>query len=347
MKVWEGTPLVDVLSITYLGTDDVPPEEQTGTISFWQPFNYEEERTLVYEGDNDDNPKQSIKYGDVINFRVNGPIRVSKDTNNILHMDFFNLFNGAYKGNLNFSWQPEDGSHFVRRRELNSTDGTRKILVMTGHYANATVANVEVKLRGTAATSVYYGGIFASNSKLDLPHSVNVLFLKKHDNTITVGQDDVIPFCKSAVGVPLNSVLKVDMSLIVDGVDHVATVEFNRYNKVEEKITTTNKKSRISVRVTWERMITLFPADSHSGVEVTEDQALKFHLLKDKIEKNNEIKPSYHLPAISSKILVKAIELCKYKMNPYFLDELSIQLDPDTLFNLIQVFHFSTYSRVS
>lgn len=331
ITVWEGIPLLDILNIIYLGAEDVIPEDQVGTIKLYTCGEIHDIYRL-------DETKPTLKYADSINVRLDGPIATCGGT----HYLEFNLFRGAYKGTVDLSWEPENNDLYVDNQTLESTDKTGKILVVTGRYANAMVANLEVKLLNSAARNVY-GSIFSTNTIIQRPHCANVLLLEKPPTGIKIGKDGVITLSKSCVGVPLQSELILDLSLCVDAACSTnKTLSFNPNKLIDVQSVIMDKGTAVlSVRVTWRRTIVLFPCDDARGIDVEEDLALQFDSLKDKIRTSNEITPKIHLPCISRRILLKIIALFSIPVNPSEYDfNAEIAKPAYDLINLIQAAHF-------
>ncbi|KAK1377402.1 hypothetical protein POM88_024146 [Heracleum sosnowskyi] len=126
-----------------------------------------------------------------------------------------------------------------------------KFLMDHDVVVNATVANLKIDISG--ATNVH-GIIAARNSQLKNPACTSVLFWKSPANEIEVGCDGVIPLFKSCVGVPLVSVLYVDIALYIDGEIYTNTVSFVPQIAGEklENLSIPNKETKIGVQVKWD-----------------------------------------------------------------------------------------------
>ncbi|KAK1385510.1 hypothetical protein POM88_023245 [Heracleum sosnowskyi] len=353
---WLGFPVMDVFNIMYLGTDEVVPEKQLGTIKLHSSGGIQ----YLYKVEDVDIHRPSIKYGDSIPVTIKGPSIPFFDSVIIE----FDLFCGAYKGKKRLQWDPLPHEVSVKSVFFTSNDGTGQILVYIGGYANATVAGLEIKLLDNSVAKNVGGVVFASNSELELGHCANVLFTEKSNNGLIVGHDGVIPLSRSFVGVPLYSKLYVEVSLIVDGHDHTGIVSFDPIIKgVYEEFLTNDEEKKIIVKVTWvdiaefynrEGLIhCVYDQDSvnqknvtelsagKSPFEVKEEVALETDLLKDQIKKIIVENPTYPLSNSTSNILSKVIYYCNIVVHPStaeidFDPQFVQQLDLVPLFNLIQ-----------
>lgn len=256
MEDEECVPLIDVLSIIYLGYQDdvddddeelelvVPPEKQCGVIKICSDSGVQ----YVYKVDVPDMSMSPIRTGDHIPVTLKVPTSSSWEDCIQLKYD---LFDGAYQGTEPLDWNPmfPCDEAFIRELTLDSSDGYGEILVVTGQYGNGTVAQLEVTLNVSDNTTEVYGVIGATNSRLDYPLCTSVLFLKKPENAIRVGgKGGVIPLCKSHVAVPLKSVLYVDFSLSFNGCDHTGSLSFDAQKQGES---TQCVDDGIQVKVSW------------------------------------------------------------------------------------------------
>lgn len=231
---------MDVFNIMYLGLDEVVPEKQLGTIKLHCSGGIQ----YLYQVEDVDIHRPSIKYGDCIPITVKGP---SVPFYDYIYIEF-DLFCGAYKGKKRLQWDPIPHEASVKSLLFTSNDGTGQVLVHFGAYANAAVASVEVKL---STSSNVCGVVLASNSELELDHCASVLFMEKSSG-LMVGEDDIIPLSRSFVGVPLHSELYVEASLSIDG--HLLTgfVSFDPEKEgLCEKFLTNDNEEKISVKVVW------------------------------------------------------------------------------------------------
>lgn len=222
-----GIPLLDFLSIVYLGKEKVKPEDQRGLIK----IHSQDGDQFVYNVDNIDDDKTSmstIQYMDDIPVTAKGPYWAD---NHCMNIDY-DLFNGAYKGNIDIYQDLQTNTYHddVDEQVLCARDRTGKILVNVGAYRNATVANVEIRLlsdgSGHYAYKNVYGVISASNSFVDFPSCSSVLFAKKEDQGIDLQPDGVIPLLKASAAVPLGYDFYVDIGLKVNGLDVKASKAF-------------------------------------------------------------------------------------------------------------------------
>ncbi|XP_074330819.1 uncharacterized protein LOC141668035 [Apium graveolens] len=236
-----GVPVLEVYSITYLGSSPVEAQDQIGSIS----LTTDDMRYNLYVETKVDPNKPSIKYGDQLPMRNVGPICSFTD----LRLKF-DLFSGEYIG-------PNNNEVVVRfrkdrdcleKRSIKSEDGYRRhISVLFGCFSNATIAHVKVKFfphaTSYAKTNVH-GVVVASNRKFGHP-CTSYLF---SDSTTQVVHHGVIPLSKSRVGVPLGSHLYVDISLFCDGLQHIGTAKFTpKINDKESQFV----DEKILVEVTW------------------------------------------------------------------------------------------------
>lgn len=168
----------------------------------------------------------------------------------------YDLGCGVYKGKAWFEWSPRyPEDTYLGNARLRSVDGTGEISLLLGHFANATVASLKVKflsLDKSVAAHVY-GVVAASNSILDYPCCTSLLFAKDSDNGVKLGKEGVIPLLKSCVGVQRHSVFYVDVSLVVNGVNHTASFSFDIEKKKGSGLSASTKNnSVIEVTVTWD-----------------------------------------------------------------------------------------------
>lgn len=200
---------MDVFGIVYLGDDEVPPEDQLGTIRITD--HYTNVGFDLYKVDSVDLFNPSIKFGDPIMF---------SGAPNTEFQEFdieFNLFCGAYMGSIKeYELDEYDGNNVeVIEDTIYAVDGTSQIRVQFGLFSSATIANVVMTLLGNSADTNVHGFVFASNSRLDSSSCASILFWKNSDSKVPV-KDHVIPLSKSSVGVPLNSEFSLAISLICD-----------------------------------------------------------------------------------------------------------------------------------
>lgn len=241
---------MEVFNIIYLGNDEIEPNKQLGTITLFHGAGVQ----YLYKVEKVDSSMPPIRYGDAIDLTVKGPTSFSGEDDDYAYMEF-DLFSGAYKGIVDLPCSPYDDKHEVSLGcvQLRSTDCTGHVFVNIGHFANAAIASLEVRLLDNFAATNIYGVIFASNSKLDSSDSATVLFRKRPGNLLNVGPDClIIPLSKSLVGVPLHSELYVELFLNVNGDNHKAIVSFDAKESGKDEIcTTTDMGARIHVNVTW------------------------------------------------------------------------------------------------
>lgn len=240
-------PLMEVFNLIYLSHDELEPEKQCGTIKMISDGGVQ----FLYNVQDIDMSKPTIKYGDDILVTVKGP------TCSFMCLDMqFDMFSGAYKDSIEVEWDSNESvadDVLFEERRIVSRDGTGEICVMVGLFFDATVACLGVKLVDNSSATNVYGVILASNSKLDIPKCTSVLFEKKPDNVIQVGDDGLIPLSKSRVGVPMNSVLYVDISLNVNGVNYTASSSFDAKKTGEfSEVYSSENRVVFQVQVTWD-----------------------------------------------------------------------------------------------
>lgn len=239
---WEGISLMEVLSIKYLGDDVVPPEKQLGTIEM-RPDDCSTQ--YLYKVDSVDMKRPSLKFGDPVMVTVAAPTTAFTTCNIMI-----DLFCGAYKAFRAVEWEePQYNQVSIWEERIDSEDGTGHISIEYGLFANATVANVEVKLLANYVSANVHGFIVATNSRLDRPTRGSLLFFKNSDNKIQV-RDGGITLSKSRVGVPLDSEFYVGIFLTCDNDDYTAKVTFapKETGTYEENIC----NDKLLVRVTWD-----------------------------------------------------------------------------------------------
>lgn len=220
-KESDGISILEIFSVTYLGSSPVKPEDQVGSIIMKTNNTF---YALYYEK-KVDRSKPSIKYGDRLPIWPVEPICYFEK----LKLKF-DLFSPEYKGSKKlYAEGPEYGDRLAKL-SLKSMDGYHNISVLFGCFPNATVANLNVVLVHddipSHAKSNVYGIVMATNSKFDHPACTSYLFSKNHACAVQLGHKGVLPLSKSRVGVPLNSELYVDISLFCDGSHYKGSASF-------------------------------------------------------------------------------------------------------------------------
>ncbi|KAL6551925.1 hypothetical protein OROGR_008079 [Orobanche gracilis] len=282
----EGALLMVVFNIMYLGSDEIEPMKQLGTIGLFSGPTVQ----YLYNVEAVDSSVPTIRYGDAVDVTVKGPTAFSCEDDDYVSIKF-DLFSGAYKGIVDLPC-----SHYDKH---------------------------EVRLLDNFATTNIYGVIFASNNKLDSSDSATVLFRKRPGNIVKVGHNDLIPLSKSLVGVPLHSVLFVEVFLNINGDNHKAIVSFDAKESGEdEKCSTTDKDAMIRVKVTWSvdegsiyqqcydkisvnQTTTNLPSVDRIGFEVEEAVAYEFRTLSHKIKKWLAKKPVHHISLSTKDLLIE------------------------------------------
>ncbi|XP_074325739.1 uncharacterized protein LOC141663813 [Apium graveolens] len=237
-KELDGIPILEVYSITYLGSSPIEPEDQIGSVSLTtKDILYD-----LYHETKVDPSKPSIKYGDQLPMWNVGPICSFTDL--LLKFDL-----GMNKGSTELSVPSLQDKDQLVKSGVKSIDGYMKnISVLFGCFFNATLAKLKVRLLHipSDATTNVYGVIMATNSKFDHPSCTSYLFSQKSDSTIQVEYNGLIPLSKSRVCVPLNSRLYVDISLFCNGLHYEGTAEFSPRINFEEVV-----DGKILVQITW------------------------------------------------------------------------------------------------
>lgn len=149
---------MDVLNITYFGIDEIGPEKQLDTIKIISTGGIQ----YLYNVDQVDMSKPSIKYGDPILLTLKAPTVAFGDCETV-YLEF-DLFCSAYKGSVHCQAMLNWGDAITETKELRSLDGFGVILVQIVHYDTATTANVEVFLSGNTTATNVYGAVFATTS---------------------------------------------------------------------------------------------------------------------------------------------------------------------------------------
>lgn len=260
-----GISLLEVLNLLYLGDDEIEPEKQLGSII----MEFDSGSKELYYQNKVVKSNPTIKFGDTIfvtdELALAGPICSVKE----LDMQF-NLFLGAYKGSLKVRFEPFQNKVWFEEHKIQSVDGTGLICVVFGFLSNATIANLKINISG--ATNVH-GIVAARNSHMDHPSCTSVLFWKNSANKMEAGCDGVIPLFKSRVGVPLGSVLYVDIALYIDGELYTGTASFvpQIAGKKLEKMSP-SKKTKIGVEVKWDSRKNSVFSTYHSLYREWEDE---------------------------------------------------------------------------
>lgn len=236
--------LIEVFNIHYQGSraeGDLLPEKQCGYMKICNNIGVQ----YLYKLNSPDLSRPPITFGDNIVMTVKGPIYCSPY--DMIDLKY-NLFGGVYKGTKDLDWSINSpGEVFMREIRLQSDDGFGEIIVTMGQYADATVAELEVRLLDTNSNSEVCGVIGATNSKLDMPLCTSLLFVKMPDYAIRL-EDGVLPLSKYHVAVPVESVLYVDINLTYNGVDHKGSLSFDAQKQGEF---TQYVDDVIQVKVNW------------------------------------------------------------------------------------------------
>lgn len=239
--------MLEIIGIIYRGRDVVEPKNQLGRISMYTPAGVLD----IYNVDKVDDTRETIKHGDEFDIMdIKGPVPFANECNSLE----YDLFCGAYKGHIfEFfnEWRFDDrDSAFLEKIKLKSIDGTGDIILLMGFYAHATIADVEVRVISSDSSKVY-GYVAASNNCLDVPMTTSMLFLKKKNKEIPVGTDGLVPLSRSLVAVPSESVLYLDIYLVVSGQYLSTTMRFPA-----RKIGVTKPKNykNVSVTVKWDAL---------------------------------------------------------------------------------------------
>ncbi|XP_074355101.1 uncharacterized protein LOC141693830 [Apium graveolens] len=259
---WDGIPLIELFYMTYASHDVVMPEKQLGTIAMI----VDDIEFDLYHEQNIDMNKPPIEFMDYIPVTGIGPIYSE------LKLEFDDLFCGSYKGCIDVS--PENFRHGdgIIKRSIKSVNCNGEIDVIFGYFNNATVAILEVqRLNMSASTTInVYGVIASTNSHFEDFSSTSILFVQKptdsievcsmekekeHIGAITLSNTEkekehvgVIPLSKSRVGVPLGSVMYVDISLSCGDKDYQGTACFDTFlNGTDSQVVA----DCFRVKVTW------------------------------------------------------------------------------------------------
>lgn len=240
--------MLEIFGIIYLGRDDVEPQNQLGRIYMYTEYGIHD----IYKVDKVDETRETIQHGDEFDIKdIKGPVPFNTECNSME----FDLFCGAYKGFVyhffrEWPFRSECEASLAKIRLNNSLDGTGEISVLMGIYAHATIADVEVRVISSDSSKVY-GYVAASNNCLDVPMTTSMLFLKKKNKEIPVGTDGLVPLSRSLVAVPSESVLYLDIYLVVSGQYLSTTMRFPA-----RKIGVTKPKNykNVSVTVKWDAL---------------------------------------------------------------------------------------------
>ncbi|KAK1381555.1 hypothetical protein POM88_028299 [Heracleum sosnowskyi] len=237
--------MLEIFGIIYLGKDDIEPQNQLGRIHMYAPDGIFD----IYNVDKVDETRKTIRHGDEFDMKdIKGPVPFEIECNSL----DFDLFCGAYKGfvyNFFTEWRflSNRQASLAKIRLNNSLDGTGEIAVLMGMYAHATIADVEVRVNSSDSSNVY-GHVAASNNYLDVPMTTSMLFLNKDDKGIPVGNDGLVPLSRSLVAVPSESVLYLDISLVVAGQNISTTLIFPAR---KTGVTKPKEYKNLSVTVKW------------------------------------------------------------------------------------------------
>ncbi|XP_074354839.1 uncharacterized protein LOC141693595 [Apium graveolens] len=254
----DGIPLIELLNMTYTSHDVVISEKQLGTITMIVDDIVFE----LYDEQNIDVNKPSIEFMDYIPILGMGPIRSE------LKLEFDDLFCGAYEGCIEVSPENFRYGDDVIEENIKSVNSNGEIDVFFGYFNNATIANLEVQLFTMSASTTIYGVIASRNSHFEDFSHTSILFLQKPSDCIEVCSTKrehtgaisllkshaekeyigVIPLSKSRVGVPLGSVMYVDISLSCDDKDYQGTACFDAFlDGTDSQVVA----DRFLVKVTW------------------------------------------------------------------------------------------------
>ncbi|XP_074325552.1 uncharacterized protein LOC141663662 [Apium graveolens] len=232
-----GIPILEVYSMTYLGSSPMEAEDQIGSISMKTDDIF---YRLYYET-KVDSSKPSIEYGDQLPIRNIGPICSFTDLD--LKFDL-----GIHEGSRKVSVRSPEGRDWLLKSGMKSKDGYMgNISILFGCFLSATVANVKVRLLNipSIATTNVYGVIMATNSKFDHHACTSYLFSQNSDSTVQVEYNGLIPLSKSRIAVPLDSRLYVNIFLFCNGLHYIGTAEFTPGE--ESKLVA----DKILVKITW------------------------------------------------------------------------------------------------
>lgn len=238
-----GIPLMEVFSMVYLGDEVIVPEKQLGTVKIENGMQH------LYQVDDIDMSRPLITKGDLVMVTAQAPFPMLEefDIN-------FDLFCGAYKADICVKWENfySDGVTIGKHR-LKSPDYNGDIYFQYGLFTNASVANLELKLKKSGSGQVY-GFVSASNSRLDHPSRASILFWKRSEDKIQVREDQVIPFSKSRVGVPLDSKFFVCVALNCDGKDYDASFTLVPQHKetTDVRKVVIDQHMSFELKVTWD-----------------------------------------------------------------------------------------------
>lgn len=219
---WDFNSMLEVYGILYLGRDDVEPRNQLGRIYMTYPYGIRH----MYNVTEVDETRETLTTGDEFDIMdIKSPFPYLHECTNL----YFDLFGGAYKGNLapvftEGLFDERDDSYF-RELTLESKDGTGQIILLMGFYAHATIAKVELRLINSPG-KVVCGTVAASDLLFDKDLTTSVLFLKDQHQGIAVGPDGLIPLARSRVAVQYDSTLCLDICLQVDGQTFLTTLDF-------------------------------------------------------------------------------------------------------------------------
>lgn len=243
-KVNAGRFLAEVFKVVYLGSDEVTPDKQLGTIKI-RNHRYHH---YIYNVGNADTRKSSIKHGDQLT--LTGPALAPISCPSGFLVIEVDLFCGAFKRSVRIDWAPVPGDEckYLERR-IKSKDGSGEILISFGMFFYATEAFLEVILLTKDNSAASVGGVVAAYSS----NSVNLDFSSSlfSNRNIKVQSGEPIPLSRSIVVVPLRCKLFLDINLCCGNETIVGTLEFDADLSGTYHKNLLGTKCEIKAKVTW------------------------------------------------------------------------------------------------
>ncbi|KAK1402522.1 hypothetical protein POM88_002127 [Heracleum sosnowskyi] len=243
-QVNAGRFLAEVFKVVYLGGDEVTPNKQLGTIKI-RNHRYHH---YIYNVDNADTSKSSIKHGDQLT--LTGPTLAPISCPSGFLVIEVDLFCGAFKRSVRIDWAPVPGDEckYLERR-IKSKDGSGEILISLGMFFYATEAFLEVSLLTKDSSAASVGGVITAHTS----NSVNLEFSSSlfSDHNIKLQSGEPIPLSRSIIVVPLRCKLFLDINLSCDDETVVGSLEFDSDLNGTYHKTLLGTKCEIKAKVTW------------------------------------------------------------------------------------------------
>ncbi|XP_074353381.1 uncharacterized protein LOC141692438 [Apium graveolens] len=223
----------EVFKVVYLGSEDVTPDKQLGSIK----VRNHEYHHYIYNVDNADFSKPSIKRGDQLT--LTGPSLAPISCASGMLVIQLDLFCGAFKGSKRIDWAPYP-------------DGRAEIIIFLGMFYYATEAFIDLSLFTMDTSAVSVGGVVTARPcNSTKPEFSSSLFMENTGRAIKVQSGERIPLSRSIVVLPLKCKLFLDINLSCDDEIIASTLEFDASLKGTVHKILLGTKCEIKAKVIW------------------------------------------------------------------------------------------------